>query len=196
MTTPTNCPHCGAEYQFHADGLDYFACLTIGSVQSDMCKERVARQKAEAELQEARRFDIRNHVPTTYGDAQAAGWITRDDCAGHEWDNRTSVENLAWTIQRASETRKALEEEREANAWKITPAMAEEKIRQLNADLSETLRKLAEAACLISKLMPYLRHKGPKCCVVCECGLNEIIMEAGKRAGVVKTAEAEKGGAS
>lgn len=154
-------PHCGYPAIPQADGFG-FECGSSAAWSSPECRERAAHQKTEAELQEARRFDIRKFVPTTYGDAQATGWITRDDCAGHEWDNRTSVENLAWTIQRASETR----------------------------------RKLEEAAGLISKLMPYLMHKGPKCYVVCECGLNVIIMEAGKRAGVVKAAEAEKGGAS
>jgi len=39
---------------------------------------------------------------------------------------------------------KELEEEKEANAWTITPAMAEAKIDQLNAQVEELSRKLAE----------------------------------------------------
>ena len=52
--TPQNaCPHCGAEYQ---GGKEYFECKAgvregSGAYRSDLCREREARQKAEAEVE-------------------------------------------------------------------------------------------------------------------------------------------------
>ena len=50
--TPSACPHCAAKYQ---SGKEYFECKSgvregNGAYRTDLCREREARQKAEAEL--------------------------------------------------------------------------------------------------------------------------------------------------
>ncbi|MCC7375406.1 MAG: hypothetical protein IT581_12195 [Verrucomicrobiales bacterium] len=77
----------------------------------------------------------------------------------------------------------------------------EEKYRRLGeiiADtaFTETRRKLVLATGIISKLIPYLRHSHPRCVSFCECGINEIIIEAADVVAASVNSAKEKGGAS
>ena len=91
MSNADKCPDCGAAFLFVSDGTRFNECGTIGSIQSEYCRERTAHA-------ETRRQDVRTMVPGTYGEALQQGWIKVGDCEPHEWDNRTSAENLVWIV--------------------------------------------------------------------------------------------------
>lgn len=87
-TTPTNCPHCGAvmtgDNIEEGGNLVFFECGSDSDMQSKLCRERAARQKAEAELAEAIRcLDAACVVQTNTTDRRQwvtySGWLSPGD---------------------------------------------------------------------------------------------------------------------
>lgn len=63
---------------------------------------RAELEKARDHIKDlqVRRACIQCFVPQTYGDAILENWLHHGEIEGHEWDNRTSEENIVWMTKR------------------------------------------------------------------------------------------------